>query len=337
MRKRAPPVLPAHPALPALPGRTCHKRVAANLVSLASAIPTLERDHPLDSPLDSPLIALSAACPNRWKSSWRKGMVNGKPIGKDPSPAIRDISNGVPPPTPTPIEISDTTTGALLYTGEVNDGALSKGPEAEEAADLAAAIQASLASAPTAAKNPAPEVAAGPAAAGPAKEAAPSEPSQTQAPAVVATDEAPDEIPAALPAAPAAAGASAPSAPSVRVPYRASMLTRVLRNCFEDDTHRTAIVAAVAPGAESVIHSLNTLDHVLLMAPHLRHASCEVDVPMIGAGSAAGGGAYSYEDTPVHEWTAEQVIEWLSTAEGGRFAQVVVPKGTEGKVCRTLP
>lgn len=115
------------------------------------------------------------------------------------------------------------------------------------------------------------------------------------------------------------------------------MLTRVLRNCFEDDTHRTAIVAAVAPGAESVIHSLNTLDHVLLMAPHLRHASCEVDVPMIGAGSAAGGGAYSYEDTPVHEWTAEQVIEWLSTAEGGRFAQVVVPKGTEGKVCRTLP
>ena len=109
------------------------------------------------------------------------------------------------------------------------------------------------------------------------------------------------------------------------------MLTRVLRNCFEDDTHRTAIVAAVAPGAESVIHTLNTLDHVVLMAPHLHHASCEVDVPMIGAATSGGGKAHSYEETPVHEWRADQVIEWLSTAEGGRFQQVVVPKGTEGR------
>ena len=29
------------------------------------------------------------------------------------------------------------------------------------------------------------------------------------------------------------------------------MLTRVLRNCFEDESHRTRIVAAVAPGAEA--------------------------------------------------------------------------------------
>ena len=48
------------------------------------------------------------------------------------------------------------------------------------------------------------------------------------------------------------------------------------------------------------------------------------------SGSAAGAG-YSYEGTPVHEWTAAQVIEWLATVDGGRFAQVVVPKGTEGK------
>ena len=105
------------------------------------------------------------------------------------------------------------------------------------------------------------------------------------------------------------------------------MLTRVLRNCFEDDQHRTAIIAAVAPGAESVIHTLNTLDHVVLMAPHLQHASVEVDVPMLGA----GGQRHSYEDTPVHEWSAAQVIEWLATVDGGRFSQVVVPRGTEGK------
>jgi hypothetical protein len=114
----------------------------------------------------------------------------------------------------------------------------------------------------------------------------------------------------------------------VRIPYRASMLTRVLRDCFADPSHRTAIVAAVAPGAESVLHTLNTLDHVSLMAPHLWQHSCEVEVPMLGA---AGGGSYSYESTPVHEWTAEQVVEWLGTAQAGRFAQVVVPKGIAGK------
>jgi len=113
----------------------------------------------------------------------------------------------------------------------------------------------------------------------------------------------------------------------VRIPYRASMLTRVLRDCFADESHRTAIVAAVAPGSQSVIHTLNTLDHVIMMAPHLFQHSCEVDVPMVGA----DGTGFSYEGTPVHEWSAEQVIEWLSNAEGGRFSQVVVPKGTEGK------
>lgn len=113
----------------------------------------------------------------------------------------------------------------------------------------------------------------------------------------------------------------------VRIPYRASTLTRVLRDCFADEDHRTAIVAAVAPGAESVIHTLNTLDHVSLMAPHLWQAACEVDVPMCGAG---GSSTHSYEDTPVHEWTAEQVIEWLGTAEGGKFAMVEVPPGTRG-------
>ena len=32
----------------------------------------------------------------------------------------------------------------------------------------------------------------------------------------------------------------------------------------------------------------------------------------------------------------EQVIEWLSTVDGGRFSQVAVPKGTEGKDLLTL-
>ena len=110
----------------------------------------------------------------------------------------------------------------------------------------------------------------------------------------------------------------------LRVPYRDSTLTRVLRQCFEDETHRTAILAAASPAASSVIHTLNTLDHVVLMAPHLTVRSCEVDVPH--GGSALG----SFDGVSVHEWTHEQVIEWLANVEGGRLSQVTLPPDTNG-------
>ena len=295
----------------------------------------------------------------QWKSSWRKGMVNGKPVGADACPAI---------------EISDTNTGELLYSGDVvaseeRDAEVHHPPastqlqrpeppavqpqpqpqqvvpvwlrqgDALEAANLAAALQRSAVENRDAAAE---KAAAGKKAADKGRKAAegdvPSvaaakegeEPVTPAAPAdnAVAADAAPVEAPAAAGAGAAAAAAPAAGPPKVRVPYRGSTLTRVLRNCFEDDNHRTAIVAAVAPGAESVIHTLNTLDHVVLMAPHLRHASCEVDVPMVGADT---GKTHSYEETPVHEWSAAQVVEWLANSNNGRFAQVAIAKGTEGK------
>ena len=46
-------------------------------------------------------------------------------------------------------------------------------------------------------------------------------------------------------------------------------------------------------------------------------------------GGAAEG--YSWEGVAVQDWSAAQVLEWLSTAEGGRFSHVVVPEGTTGK------
>ena len=265
----------------------------------------------------------------KWTSSWRKGKVNGKAVGADPCPAI-DVADA----QSVPIEIRNLNTGEMIYEGEVEHAS---GPEAEEAAALAAAMRASLESAPKSAaavqavEETAAEMAAEMAAPIDAKDAATDGRAHTFVARLVAgVDAAADGGKGATASgeavAPKPACAGAANAP-VRVPYRANMLTRVLRNCFEDDTHRTAIVAAVAPGAESVIHTLNTLDHVVLMAPYLRHASCEVDVPMLGA----AGQRHTYEDTPVHEWSAEQVIEWLASVDGGRFAQVVIPKGTDGK------
>ena len=74
-------------------------------------------------------------------------------------------------------------------------------------------------------------------------------------------------------AKPASGGAAPPSAAAAvrgRIPYRSAMLTRVLRGCFADAEHRTAIVAAVAPGAESILHTLNTMVRPppTLLTPH---------------------------------------------------------------------
>ena len=262
--------------------------------------------------------------PPPWKSSWRQGMVNGKPLPTDPSPAIEIIDltsgerihSGHVDGEPAAVEASAggggaraTATAAAAATATATAGRIGT---QEEAAQLDAAIRESL--------NDKVSVGAGATTMrGGATDGAEGA-AMTDGAAAVGAAELADDVP--LPHT-----KKAPTPAAVRVPYRANMLTRVLRNCFEDESHRTAIIAAVAPGAESVLHSLNTLDHVLLMAPHLLHHSCEVNVPMCGG----DGTKRSYEGTPVHEWDAEQVIEWLATVDGGRFSQVVVPRGTEGK------
>jgi len=49
------------------------------------------------------------------------------------------------------------------------------------------------------------------------------------------------------------------------VPFRSSRLTHLLRCCFEDESHRTAVVATFSPCPVDVEHSLNTLQHVSMM------------------------------------------------------------------------
>jgi hypothetical protein len=66
---------------------------------------------------------------------------------------------------------------------------------------------------------------------------------------------------------------------------------------------------------------------VTLMAPHLGQQSCEVNVPM------KFGAYHGYDGVPVHEWTAEQVIEWLATTEGGRFSYVEVRPPNRTAAC----
>eukprot|EP01065_Artemidia_motanka_P025403 TRINITY_DN30408_c0_g1_i1.p1 TRINITY_DN30408_c0_g1~~TRINITY_DN30408_c0_g1_i1.p1 ORF type:complete len:572 (+),score=179.32 TRINITY_DN30408_c0_g1_i1:65-1780(+) len=108
-----------------------------------------------------------------------------------------------------------------------------------------------------------------------------------------------------------------------RPPFRSSRLTQVLRSCFIDTDHRTALLACVSPCATDVLHTVNTLRHTAMMsAAHRDHEDVHVDLPVRMAPVGK----------PVELWTPEEVVAWLSCAEHGRFANVVLPPRTDGKL-----
>lgn len=121
---------------------------------------------------------------------------------------------------------------------------------------------------------------------------------------------------------------------TARAPYRASPLTRVLRECFVVDNingnsgvnekrHHTTIITTLSPTPTDIQHSLNSLDHVVMMKPTLQAKVHDVivEVPLF-EGFLSG--------IPIDAWTAEQVIFWLSTTNNGRFAQLALPPGLDG-------
>lgn len=46
---------------------------------------------------------------------------------------------------------------------------------------------------------------------------------------------------------------------SKHVPYRASKLTLILKDCFTSNLARTTMIATVSPGASAADHTINTL------------------------------------------------------------------------------
>ena len=110
-----------------------------------------------------------------------------------------------------------------------------------------------------------------------------------------------------------------------RVPYRAHLLTRVLKDCFEgDDGMMTTLIATVSPSPTDILHSLNTLDHVICMNRQLEALKSEVsvDIPIHDFFSPT---------SPVDTWTPQHVQDWLATADGGRFSMLQVPPDLDGK------
>lgn len=113
----------------------------------------------------------------------------------------------------------------------------------------------------------------------------------------------------------------------VMMPFRGSQLTRVLRDCFVNPSHSTAVIATISPAAADVIHTINTLMHATMLAKPLADLASHttVDLPLHLKGSG------SFRDVPLMEWTPEDVLAWLQEAENGRFAHVVVPPNLDGR------
>lgn len=114
-----------------------------------------------------------------------------------------------------------------------------------------------------------------------------------------------------------------------KAPYRASVLTRILRECFvSGSTHKTTIIATVSPTPTDLEHTINTLEHVCMMDESLQSLSSASSIELsMGTGTSSNAIFY---DTPVHEWTNTQVKAWLACAEGGRFSHLALPPGIDG-------
>ena len=110
----------------------------------------------------------------------------------------------------------------------------------------------------------------------------------------------------------------------VRVPFRASRLTQVLREAFTNPEHRTLVVATVSPTPTDMQHTLNSLDHIVLMAPPLAAAmrTTKVEAPVYAE--------HKVSDSQIQDWTPAEVERWVASVEGGRFARIALPPGITG-------
>ncbi len=140
-------------------------------------------------------------------------------------------------------------------------------------------------------------------------------------------------------------------APHVHVPYRSSLLTRVLAECFTAPAARLAVLGCLSPASADAEHSLSTLQAIALLAGDAGE----------GEGMAAPGWSEDKEDVspnltlgadgvvrdapppravPPAMWRASELRAWLVSAKGGAFAALAqgAPEWVTGRdVARSTP
>ena len=111
---------------------------------------------------------------------------------------------------------------------------------------------------------------------------------------------------------------------NVRAPFRACMLTRLLRECFVRERASTVLLCCYSPASSAVTHSINSMDSLQLMKTHLPKATFSDAVRLRDAE------ADRITRKPVHEWTTEDVKDWVATTRDGKFSHIVLPPNVRG-------
>ena len=96
------------------------------------------------------------------------------------------------------------------------------------------------------------------------------------------------------------------------VPFRESLLTRVLREGLSDDSSRVVAIATVAPGSEDAEHSIDTLTHVSVYDPKVEETRVDSTQESLPP---------AFLETKVSDWTPRQVCEWFESAAAEACAE----------------
>lgn len=92
----------------------------------------------------------------------------------------------------------------------------------------------------------------------------------------------------------------------LRVPYRSSNLTRILRESLECQDARLAVIATVSPNATDTEHSIQTLKTVSTLTDSSWE---EGDAQKLMTPSPTSKGVYS--SIPPKKWSHEELVQWL--------------------------
>lgn len=117
---------------------------------------------------------------------------------------------------------------------------------------------------------------------------------------------------------------------SKHIPYRSSLLTRVLRECLEDDTNLLTVVATVAPNATDTEHTLETLKTVCMWINHPR-----ADGSLSSSKATIVNTIKPTVDSPTpqnpKQWTHMELVEWMARKRLLQTADSAVPSHVDGR------
>jgi len=116
------------------------------------------------------------------------------------------------------------------------------------------------------------------------------------------------------------------------IPFHASSLTHVLRECFLDPSHKTVVVATISPTATDIEHTRDTLESVTFMMGKRRRDEKLFDVEVEDVKEAI------LKVHAMHMWTSSQMEEFFKlNLTHDEFSKLNLENTTSKKITRMGP